>query len=101
MFVPGRSDQVELSGDDCHFVIAPTFPLRVIVVPLPLQRVPAVGVAVPPTATGLTVTVVAPAIEAQLLTVAVTLYSPLAAVVTLLTDGFCWAEVNPFGPLQL
>ena len=50
------SDQTELSGDDCHFTIAPVRPVRVTVVPLPLQTVPAVGVAVPPTEVGSTVT---------------------------------------------
>ena len=30
----------------------------------------------------------------------VTVYMPAAAVVTLLIDGFCTVEVNPFGPDQ-
>ena len=49
------SDQIELSGDDCHFTIEPVFPASVIVVPLPVQTSPAVGEAVPPTEVGFTV----------------------------------------------
>ena len=52
------SDQAELSGDDCHFKIPPAWPVKVIVVPLPLQTAPRVGVAIPPTELGLIVTVV-------------------------------------------
>jgi len=33
--------------------------------------------------------------------VAVTVYMPLAAAVTFVMDGFCEAELNPLGPLQL
>ena len=36
----------------------------------------------------------------QPLSVAVTLYVPEAAVVSVATVGFCSLEVNPFGPLQ-
>lgn len=50
------SDQVELLGEDCHFIIEPVWPASVIVVPVPLQTVAAVGVAVPPKEIGLTVT---------------------------------------------
>jgi len=32
--------------------------------------------------------------------VTVTVYTPAAAVVTLLMLGFCKVEVNPFGPVQ-
>ena len=31
---------------------------------------------------------------------AVTVYDPVAAVVTLAIDGFCWFELNPLGPVQ-
>ena len=48
-----------------------------------------------------TVTVVVPAEEAHPATVAVTLYVPLSAAVTLAIEGFCCEEVNPFGPVQL
>jgi hypothetical protein len=48
-----------------------------------------------------TVATVEPAAEAQPLTVIVTLYVPLAAVVALAIDGFCELELNPFGPVQL
>ena len=49
---------------------------------------------------GLTVTVVVPAAEVQPLTVTVTEYVPLAAVVALVIVGFCCAEVKPFGPVH-
>jgi hypothetical protein len=49
----------------------------------------------------LTVTLVAPAMDVQPLTVAVTLYSPaFAARVTLSIVGFWSLEVNPLGPVQ-
>ena len=49
---------------------------------------------------GLTVTVVVPAAEVQPLTVTVTEYVPVAAVVALAIVGFCRAEVKPFGPVH-
>jgi hypothetical protein len=50
----------------------------------------------------LTVTVVVPAGELQLLAfVIVKVYVPVAAVVAPLIVGFCAVEENPFGPLQL
>ena len=36
----------------------------------------------------------------QLFTVTDSLYKPAAAVVILLTDGFCTTELKPFGPLH-
>ena len=57
--------------EDCHWIV-PTKLVSLMVVPLPLQRDDTVGVAVPPTEVGLTVTTVEPATEVQLLTVAVT-----------------------------
>lgn len=54
--VDTMSDHVVPFKDDCHLTIDPVWPLRVIVVPFPLQTVPADAVAVPPTVTGLTVT---------------------------------------------
>jgi hypothetical protein len=33
--------------------------------------------------------------------VTVTEYTPVAAVVALVMDGFCREETNPFGPVQL
>ena len=95
------STHVKLLVEDCHFTIEPVWPVSEIVVPLPLQTVAAVGLAVPPTETGLIAAVVVPATEAQLLIVTHTLYKPPAANVTLLMIGFCWVELNPFGPLQL
>src|SRR5579862_7236762 len=41
------------------------------------------------------------AVEPQLPTVTVTLYVPEAAAVALVIDGFCVAELNPLGPVQL
>ena len=48
-----------------------------------------------------TVAVVDPAALVHPLTVTVTLYVPVAAVVALVIKGFCKADVNPFGPVQL
>ena len=45
-----------------------------------------------------TVTLVVPAVDVQLFTVAVTEYVPDIAVVALAMVGFCRLEVNPFGP---
>ena len=101
LFVDAILDQLELSRDDCHFVIVPVCPASATVVLLPLQTVLVAGVVVPPTEVGFTVAIVAPATEVQLLIVAVTLYVPLAATVALLIEGFCWEELNPLGPLQL
>jgi len=58
---------------------------------------PAVGAA----GIALTVTLTVPAGLAQPLTVAITLYKPVAAVVALAIVGFCNVDVNPFGPVQL
>ena len=58
---------------------------------------PAVGAA----GIALTVTLTVPAELAQPLTVAITLYNPVAAVVALAIVGFCNVDVNPFGPVQL
>ena len=48
----------------------------------------------------LTVAAVVPAEEVQPLTVAVTLYVPVAAVVALGTVGSCALEANPLGPVH-
>ena len=56
----------------------------------------AVGVA----GMALTTTLVVPAAEVQPLTVIVTEYVPLSAVVALAFVGFCCAEMKPFGPLH-
>jgi hypothetical protein len=50
---------------------------------------------------GLIVTVVVPAAEEQVPTVAVTLYRPAALVVAFTIEGFWSVEVNPSGPVQL
>ena len=47
-----------------------------------------------------TVAVVVPIELVQPLTVAVTEYVPLAALVALVIVGFCKAEVKPFGPVH-
>ena len=60
-----RSNQVELFVEDCHFTMAPICPANAIVVPLALQTALSTGVAVPPTATGFTVTVVVPAVGSE------------------------------------
>ena len=57
----------------------------------------AVGVA----GIALTVAVVDPAALVHPFTVTVTLYVPVAAVVAFVIEGFCKADVNPFGPVQL
>ena len=49
------SDQVELSGEDCHLVMLPVCPLRSMEAVEPLQTALGVGVAVPPTEAGDTV----------------------------------------------
>ena len=96
-----RLDQVELFNDDCQFTMLPVLPERVIDVPVPLQTVFVVGVAVPPTEVGLTVAVVVAPVEVQPATVTVTVYEPLAAVVAPEIDGFCEPELKLFGPVQL
>jgi len=48
----------------------------------------------------LTPTDVVPAAEGQLLTETVTEYVPASAVVAFARDGFCSAEVKPFGPVH-
>ena len=52
------------------------------------------------TGNGLTVAVVVPAVLVHPLTVAVTLYNPVAAVVALAIVGFCKVDVKPLGPVQ-
>ena len=47
---------VLLSGEDCHWIL-PVLPLRLIDVELPVHKVLAVAVAVPPREAGLTVIV--------------------------------------------
>ena len=49
----------------------------------------------------LTVAAVVAPVDAQPLTVTVTVYVPPAAPVAFGIDGFCALEVNPFGPVQL
>ena len=58
-----------------------------------LPAVGAVGIA-------FTTTVVVPAADVQLLTVAVTLYTPEAAVVAAPMVGFCVDELKLFGPVH-
>src|ERR1043166_6304921 len=48
----------------------------------------------------LTATSVVPAAEVQPLTVRVTEYVPASATVAFERDGFCSAEVKPFGPVH-
>ena len=57
LFVDTILDQLELSRDDCHFVIVPVCPASATVVLLPLQTVLVAGVVVPPTEVGATVMV--------------------------------------------
>ena len=52
------------------------------------------------TGNGLTVAVVVPAVLVHPLTVAVTLYNPVAAVVALPIVGFCKVDVKLLGPVQ-
>ena len=49
---------------------------------------------------GLIVTLAVPAAEVQLPSVAVTVYEPVAATVTLEIEGFCWVLVNALGPFH-
>jgi hypothetical protein len=49
---------------------------------------------------GLTVTVVPPAGDVHPFTVAATEYAPDAAGVAPAIEGFCWAELKPFGPVH-
>ena len=53
------------------------------------------------TGTALTVAVVVDAALVHPFYVTVTDYVPVAAVVAFAIDGFCKAETNPFGPVQL
>jgi hypothetical protein len=57
--VEAMGDQGPPSGEDSHLTMEPVWPLRLIVVEEPLQRVPAVAAAVPPALAGSTVTVAA------------------------------------------
>ena len=57
---------------------------------------PAVGVG-----NALMVTLVVVVAEQPFALVTITVYTPEAPVVTLVIDGFCAVEVNPFGPDQL
>ena len=52
------------------------------------------------TGNGSTTTLVVPGGPVQPFTVTVTLYTPASAAVALFIDGFCWAEVNPLGPVH-
>jgi hypothetical protein len=51
---------VQLSVEDCHSTIVPVWPLKVMLVPLPLQTADNTGLAVPPMAPGSTVTFTVP-----------------------------------------
>src|ERR1043166_7511923 len=44
----------KLSVDDCHFTMLPVLPLKLTVVPVPVQTEASAGVVVPPTETGST-----------------------------------------------
>lgn len=57
---------------------------------------PVVGAATP----AFTATVIVSGWLVQPFAVAVTLYKPAAATVALAIVGFCWVEVNPFGPVH-
>ena len=57
--VDAISVQATPSVDDCHFTIAPTCPLKAILVDVPGQTVAGFAVAVPPAANGLKVNVAA------------------------------------------
>jgi hypothetical protein len=59
-----------------------------------LGLAPAVGVE----GTALTVATVLWGCELQPFKVAITEYEPLAPLVALDMDGFCWVEVKPLGP---
>ena len=48
----------------------------------------------------LTVAFVVAAVDVHPLTVTVTLYVPVAAVVAFGIDGFCWLDVKPLGPIH-
>ena len=50
---------------------------------------------------GLTTTLTVPTPLAQVPTVTVKEYVPAAAIVALGIDGFCKADMNPLGPVQL
>jgi len=50
--------------------------------------------------TALTTTTVFPAGLVQPFTVAVTAYDPEAETILFVIDGFCEAELNPFGPVH-
>jgi len=55
--VPEILPHVKLSNDDCHWIL-PALPVKVIVLPVPEHTDEDIGVAVPPTEAGVTVTVV-------------------------------------------
>jgi hypothetical protein len=52
--VEAMSDQLFPSVEDCHLKMLPVWPVRVMVVLVPLHIAAAAGVAVPPTGAGLT-----------------------------------------------
>jgi len=54
--VPEILPHVKLSNDDCHWIL-PALPVKVIVLPVPEHTDEDIGVAVPPTEAGVTVTV--------------------------------------------
>jgi hypothetical protein len=60
------------------------------------ELLPATGIA----GVWCTTTFTVPAAEVQLLIVTVTLYVPVAAVVTLVIDGFWSVLIKPFGPVH-
>ena len=93
----------------CNVDVKPFGPVHAYVAPPTVLEVKFNGL---PTQTGVfelavgvvgmlfTTTFVLPCRLAQPLTVAITLYGPVAASVGLAIVGFCNADVNPFGPVQ-
>ena len=70
--VEGMSDQLLPSVEDCHLTMLPVWPVSVMFVPVPLLTAAVIGIVVPPTHAGLTVTVVEPAADGHPFTATVT-----------------------------
>src|SRR6185369_7474688 len=85
--VETMSLQLLPSAEDCHFTIAPTWPLKVIVVLLPLQIGLAVAVAVPATVVGSTTTIASAEFSTKQLPLCTTARKCVVALNTPLGSG--------------
>ena len=109
VYVPAAASVMFVIAGFCCVEVKPFGPVQLYVAPgmvsavnnneAPVQSgelLPATGVA----GAVFTVTATVPALLVQPFTVTVSEYVPLAATVTPEIDGFCEADVNPFGPVH-